>query len=125
MSLEDLEAQTSEILKEYSDPTSMRLNNIKYPGMFFADSGYNLNVKKDMYHFITLRSETAILNTTELYSEMKNRRYNAANSIGVGRALVLRAMLAPESTHFGTDCIRAATMLGSFETENEVEYLGH
>ena len=122
MSLEDLEAQTSEILKEYSDPTSMRLNNIKYPGMFFADSGYNLNVKKDMYHFITLRSETAILNTTELYSEMKNRRYNAANSIGVGRALVLRAMLAPESTHFGTDCIRAATMLGSFETENEVEY---
>ena len=122
MSLEDLHSKTSEILKEYSDETSLRTNNIKYPGMFWVDSGYPLEVKKDSFHFITVRPETALLNSSEIYSDLKIRRHNAANSVGVARALSLRAMLAPESVYFNTDCMRSALVYGSFDTESEIEF---
>lgn len=122
MSLDDLHAQTSEILKEYSDETSLRTNNIKYPGMLWVDSGYPLEVKKDAFHFITVRPDTAIISSTENFNDLSNRRFNAANSVGVARALSLRAMLAPESVYFNTDCMRAALVYGAFDTEIEIGY---
>lgn len=123
MSLTDLHAKTSLILEEYNDLSSLRVNNIAYPGMFMVDSGYPLQVKKDMFYFITQRSETAILTSTEIITDLQKRRFNAANSIGISRALQARALLAPESTYFGTDCMRAACILGSFEMEDTIELI--
>ena len=123
MSKEDLYAKTSNILKEYTDESTLRVNNIAFPGMFMVDSGYPLSVKKDMFYFITVRPDTFILQTTEIDVDLNKRRFNAANSIGIARALEARAMLAPESTTFNTECMRAAAILGSFETDDEPEFI--
>ena len=123
MTLDVLHSKTSEKLKIYGESGSLRQNNILYPENYFVDSGYPLSVKKDAFYFITLRKDTCILLSTEINSDLVKRRFSEGNSLAVLRALNARALLAPESIYFNTDCARVAVVVGCGIHTDIVEYI--
>lgn len=123
LGIDTLHNMTSEKLKEYGESGSLRQNNILYPENYFVDSGYPIQVKKDAFYFVTLRKDTALLLSTEIHADLIKRRFSEANSIAMLRALNARALLAPESIYFNTDCSRVAVVVGCGRHTGIVEYI--
>lgn len=123
MNVDTLHTMTSERLKEYGEISSLRQNNILHPENYFVDSGYPLSVKKDAFYFITLRKDTALLLSTEIHSDLIKRRFSESNSIAMLRTLNARALLAPESIYFNTECARVAVVVGSGRHIGISEYI--
>lgn len=123
VTLDSLHSLTSEIIKEYGEAGSLRQNNILYPENYFVDSGYPLSVKKDAFYFVTLRKDTALLLSTEINSDLVKRRFSEGNSLAILRALNARALLAPESIYFNTDCARVAVVVGCGSHTGIIEYI--
>lgn len=123
LGVDALHTMTSERLKEYGEAGSLRQNNILNPENYFVDSGYPIQVKKDAFYFVTLRKDTCVLLSTEIYSDLIKRKFSEANSIAMLRALNGRALLAPESIYFNTDCSRVAVVVGCGRHTGITEYI--
>lgn len=123
INLNTLHTMTSEKLKEYSEPGSLRQNNIIHPENYFVDSGYPITVKKDAFYFVTLRKDTCLLLSTEINTDLVKRKFSEGNSIAMLRALNARALLAPESIYFNTECSRVAVVVGSGRHTGIIEYI--
>lgn len=102
---EEFEALVVEKMKEYADPDSEVQDLAINVESIFYDTGFSLNVKKELVNFITLRKDTALILST--HEDSKGEKYdNIADTRAIANALKNRLRLAPESEFYGTKVCR-------------------
>ncbi len=102
------------MLEEYGDNDSSLQDPVLSPENLFVDSGFDLDIKKKAFNMITLRKDTALLLTTYDYDRAKDGHIlPVSDELAVIKALSARAQMAPESIYFGTECARAAVVMGA------------
>jgi len=114
MTNEELNRKVGIALEEYSDNNSPLQDPVLSPETLFVDSGFDLEIKKKAFNMVTLRKDTALLLTTYDYDRAKDgHEMPISDELAVLKALSARAQMAPESIYFGTECARAAIVMGA------------
>lgn len=110
------EAVKAEFLK-YADPDS-ELQELAYAiESCIWDSGFSLDVKKEMINMISIRKDTMVGLGTHTVDGSKPLPTSKARAIAT--ALNARLKLNPESTYYGTSVARGIVVLGAGEISTE------
>lgn len=82
------------------------------------DSGFELETKKKLGQFISLRKDTVLNASTVMYSDRdKNRTIEEQRNFA--NILLSGARMYPESTEYGTSCMRFSTNMGNGQYEDK------
>lgn len=104
MSAANFNSLVVERISEYSDIYSPVMDVAKNVESCFYDSGFPLDVKKELCQFISIRKDLFIvLSTYEVDGTLKT----LAEEISIAESLKTRLMAYPESVYYGTPVCRA------------------
>jgi len=113
LSQENLEKGVSLFMEKYLDPNSNvmsvanNLENVMY------DSGFEIDTKKDLINFISLRKDTFLGLSTRVNSLGDDKVDTLVKQRAIGVSLKAALALAPESVFFNTSVARAIIVVGS------------
>ena len=96
-----LEAQTIELVNGETNP--LIADAFRFPFTHIYDSGYTLTTKQALLDIFALRDDVGLTLSTQDVSLPAN---TAAQDQSTGSALRTAALLHPESTDLGTQCVR-------------------
>ena len=113
LSREEFEKGVRKYMAKYLDKNSevmdvaLNMENVIY------DSGFELDTKKTLVNFITIRKDTILGLATRIDSLGREKWDTLETQRSIGLLLKARLGLAPESTFFGTPVTRAFIVIGS------------
>lgn len=99
----DFAVQVASLVQEYSNPNSILQNTAKYPESIIYDSGFPLDTKYALCHFISERKDTAVILSTH---DVLGPELSSSEESALAIALRTRLQLYPESDFFGTPTMR-------------------
>ena len=104
-------------LQKYADPDS-EVQELAYAiESCIWDSGFSLDLKKEIINMISIRKDTVVALSTHSYNDVKPKPTSQARAIAT--ALDARLKLNPESTYYGTSVARGIVVLGAGEISTE------
>jgi hypothetical protein len=88
---------------EYANPNSELMNSAVYVESIIYDTGFDLDTKKALCNFISIRKDTAVVLGTY---EVDGQSMSASEDHSVAVALRTKLQMFPESDYFGTPVVR-------------------